>query len=635
MKLRHLLLLVCITIVLTACTFTLAEDVTPPPGYIPPTPMPTLVLVPPQTPNVENGKAIYAEKCAACHGVTGMGDGEQGIQLGVTVPAFGLPEIARPATLAEWFTVVTRGRMDRLMPPFASLNDQERWNVIAYAMSLHTTEEQVAKGKEIFESACKDCSTDFFKDQNKMSAISEVDLARIVNQGNELVPAFGADLSEDDMWAVAAYLRTLSFDTVPAVVEAPASTPTPAAVVATESPAASTESAPPSAEGTPVATEQAAAAVEPTATLLPGFGSISGTIVNETGKDLPSDLKVTLRGYEHGGDMNAGPQEVFSREGTVNPDGSYSFENVEMPESRIFISEVEVDRIAIQSGFMIVEAGTNSLTLPPLTLFGTTDDLSALVMDEVRLFFDYSNGTDTQLFVVYSFRNTGDKTILVELKDGQEIPFIKNPEGTTGQGYEAMQDSEPFVTIDNGFAIPPSENSYGLIAFTSLPKAETFDIAQPFALPVTNLTVFLPEGTEAETTDLTDEGLQNIQSFNFQVYTALNVPADKTIKFTVSGEPKDTVAETPADTTDTNKNLLFGAGALGLAFIVAGAWLYFRDRNRSEEEEADEEQDEFESSEDVLDAIVALDDLHRAKKISDEAYQKRRAELKEILKALM
>ena len=33
--------------------------------------------------------------------------------------------------------------------------------------------------------------------------------------------------------------------------------------------------------------------------------------------------------------------------------------------------------------------------------------------------------------------------------------------------------------------------------------------------------------------------------------------------------------------------------------------------------------------------IIALDNLHRAKKISDESYQKRRAELKEILKEMM
>ncbi|MCK6540891.1 MAG: c-type cytochrome, partial [Anaerolineales bacterium] len=106
MKLR-IAILILLAAFLSACNMSLAEDVTPPPGYIPPTPVPTLVLVPPQTPNIANGEAIYFEKCAACHGETGLGDGPQGIQLGVTVPAFALPEIARPASPAAWYTVVT------------------------------------------------------------------------------------------------------------------------------------------------------------------------------------------------------------------------------------------------------------------------------------------------------------------------------------------------------------------------------------------------------------------------------------------------------------------------------------------------------------------------------------------------
>ena len=75
---------------------------------------------------------------------------------------------------------------------------------------------------------------------------------------------------------------------------------------------------------------------------------------------------------------------------------------------------------------------------------------------------------------------------------------------------------------------------------------------------------------------------------------------------------------------------------MGLALVLAGAWMYLRDRNRGEvEDDAEDEDAEFESSEDVMDAIIALDDLQRARKISDEAYQKRRAELKEILKGKM
>ena len=79
-----------------------------------------------------------------------------------------------------------------------------------------------------------------------------------------------------------------------------------------------------------------------------------------------------------------------------------------------------------------------------------------------------------------------------------------------------------------------------------------------------------------------------------------------------------------------------GAGALGIALILAGAWMYLRDRNRAQEANGEQDEaDEFEASDDVIDAIIALDDLHRAKNISDQGYQKRRAELKEILKGKM
>jgi hypothetical protein len=46
----------------------------------------------------------------------------------------------------------------------------------------------------------------------------------------------------------------------------------------------------------------------------------------------------------------------------------------------------------------------------------------------------------------------------------------------------------------------------------------------------------------------------------------------------------------------------------------------------------EEKSDEFEDPESLMDAIIALDDLHRAGKIPDEAYQQRRNELKDALK---
>lgn len=622
MKFRAIVLLAITTLVITACNFTLAEDITPPPNYVPPTPMATLgPLFPAQAPSTANGELIFAEKCAPCHGESGLGDGEQGIQLGVTVPAFGLPEIARPASPAQWYTVVTQGNMERFMPPFASLSDQERWDVVAYAMTLHTSEEEIAQGKELFEVNCADCSTDFFQDQTTMSTLSGVELARIIKQGNDQVPAFGATLSDDEVWSVAAHLRSLSFDTAP-VVSAPQASATPEAGAETP-------------DGTPLVEETEQAPAEATTVAREGFGTVSGTVENKTGADLPSDFKVTLRGYDHGADPSAGPQEVFSQEGTVAVDGSFVFEDIEMPLNRIFIAELTYDGIELQSGFAIVKEANTSLTLSPITLYNQTENTSALIVDETRIFFEY--GTDVvQVFSVYSFRNPSDEIILVTLNENGEIPFLKSPEGVSGFAYEPMQDSEPFQQIENGFAVPPSEGSYGMIAFGSVPKTNKFEFTQEFVLPASAVTVFVPEGVTVQNSKATDLGVQAIQNFNFRIYEMGNVMAGEKLSLSVSGTPKDSEAASAPGALTSNQNLLIGAGALGVALILAGAWMYLRDRNREEDDGVeDQDEDEFEASEDVMDAIIALDDLHRARKISDEAYQKRRGELKEILKGMM
>ena len=622
--------LVLLGFLLSACNFTLAEDITPPPNYVPPTPAPTLgPLYPAQAPNTENGATIFAEKCAPCHGETGLGDGEQGLQLGVAVPAFGLPEIARSASLAQWYTTVTRGNMERFMPPFTSLSDQERWDVAAYAMTLHTSQEEIEKGKQLFEKNCADCSTDFFKDQSKISPLSEVELARIIKQGNKEVAAFGTNLSDDEVWAVAAYLRTLSFDTAP-VASASTLLPTTERANVVET-AITSDADTPSAEGTMVGTEQIAAT-----NAQAGLGTVSGSVENKTGVDLPSNLKVTLRGYDHGADPSMGPQEVLALEGTVNPDNTFVFENVEIPLNRIFIAELTLEGMNLQSDFAIVKEGDTSVSLPSIMLYNKTEDTSALVIDEARIFFEY--GTDTvQVFNVYSFRNPSDETIVVKLNESSEIPFIKSPEGSSGFGYEPIQDSESFVQTEKGFAIPPSEKAYGLIAFASLPKAKELEFSQEFVLPITTVTVFLPEGVTAKSAQMADLGVQAIQNFNFQIYELDNVSAGDKVAFTVSGTPKEAGSASMPE-TNSNKNLLIGAGALGIALVLAGAWIRVRVREHNrpgEEDDIEDEEDVFESPEDVMDAIIALDDLHRAKNISDEAYHKRRAELKEVLKGKM
>ena len=133
-----------------ACS--LAGDVTPPPALataqmarpLPPVVATSEVIPPDGPPDLTAGAAIYSEKCAACHGVGGLGDGELAANLQYPPAPLGDPAFARTARPQDWYSVVTLGRIDRLMPGFNSLTDQERWDVVGYALSLSSAPEQLA-----------------------------------------------------------------------------------------------------------------------------------------------------------------------------------------------------------------------------------------------------------------------------------------------------------------------------------------------------------------------------------------------------------------------------------------------------------------------------------------------------------
>jgi mono/diheme cytochrome c family protein len=631
MKLRYAIILTTIVLLLSACNFTLAEDVTPPPNYVPPTPAPTMgPLFPANTPNIENGAAIYVEKCLPCHGSTGLGDGPQGKQLPVSVAALGVPDFAQKAKPSDWYLVVTQGNLERFMPPFASLNDQERWDVVTYALTLHTTPDQIAQGKSLFEANCTDCSKSFSSPE-MMSGLSENAIIQLIKEGQGDFPAFGKNFTDEEAAAVAAYVRTLTF-APPAAPVAVAATQTPVSAEtvipsAETTPVDGTQAAVTPEAGTPQAQAKATVTVQPTLTA--GFGTVSGALDNQTGSPLPSDIRVTLRALEHGADPNTGPAEIAALETTAKPDGTFVFENVEMPENRIFIAEATVNGEAYQSEFGVVTAGMTELVVPTIGIFASSEDFSVLTVDSLQIHFDFANETDVQIFGVYTISNPTDNSIRVKMGDQEAIPFIPFPEGSTALGYEATQDTATFVQTADGFAMPPSKTPYGLIAFASYPKADSIVVSQQVVLPISGVSILLPEGLTAKGDKLSDEGIQTIQSTTYHLYTTGALKKDETLEFTISGKPKDTAVN--PDITQ-NKTLLIGVGAFGVVLILAGIWLFMRDRKRVVEVEEEEEDDEFDDPDSLMDAIIALDDLHRAGKLSDEAYQKRREELKIALK---
>lgn len=637
-----------LALLLASCNLSLAADITPPPDYRSPTPPPTLgPLYPAEPPNLERGRAIYAEKCQACHGVSGLGDGPQGKQLPVRVAALGLPEVARPARPDRWFTVVTQGNIERFMPPFMSLSAQERWDVVAYALTLHTSPQEVEEGRQIFERLCDACDTRIFRNQERMAALSDQDLFNWVTKGSAEFAALSG-ITDVDAWKVVAYLRSLSFAMTQAQV---VSTPTQEmGTPATETPVSSVSETPVPSAGTPASATPAVSetpAVDmgtpASATEMPGSSSpatgptesvtaprsgqqvVWGVVEAAAGTQLPFPLQITLRGYDH--EPNAMPVEKVTLTTSLNPDGSYRFEGVEMPSGRIFTAEVQVNGVRYVSPFATISEGQTELNLSPIRVYPVSEDFALLRITQTHVQVDVGEG-QLQVFVVYSILNSGDQTVLVRT-DGTSLPFLRFPPNATQTGIQLTQDSAPLLEADGGFAMPPSMDPYGFIAFYLLPyQNHRVEVEQPFVLASDSVILILPEGMEAKGEGIADAGTRVFQGNSFHLFQKGGVAAGSTLRFSISGKPRATSsASLPASQT-----IWIGVGALGVVLILLGIWFYWRERQSEAAEEL--EAIPYESEEEVLDAILALDDLHRDGKLSDEAYQKRRAELKAILEEM-
>ena len=620
MKLRSTLFIALISVLLAACNMTLAEDVAPPPDYIAPTPQPTLgPTFPAQAPDLQNGASIYADSCAACHGDRGLADGEMSEQLtgqGITIPLLGTTEVAHKATPADWYLMVTLGNMDNFMPPFNSLSDQERWDVVAYAQSLSSTAEQISQGEKLFTKNCADCATDFFADQEGMAALSTDELVSLLTEGGQGLPVLGDSLSEEELQAMAVYLRTLTFGNSSLASE-PASIP----------PDTGATQSPESGQAEDEAPAKGAV-----------LGPVSGAIVGASG-DVPSGLKITLLGFEHAMDASSTPQEVVNQTVESDANGAYIFEDVELFEGRIFLVETTYQGITFQSELAFSEAGMTELTFPDIKVYESTTDSSGLVVEQLHVSFDMAVEDGVQVFELFTISNLSDKAYIFTT-DGTSLPFMPLPEDALNVGLELSQDSAPLMpTEDGGFAIPPSENFYSIIAFFNMPYDKGLELSQPLALPVSSAIVIVPEGIKVKADQLTDEGIQQTQQgANVQMYTASSLSAGTPFEMSLSGKVKS--AATVGNDSNNRQTLLIGAGAFGVVLILAGVWMFLRDRNNSGEDDSEDDENydaeevEFENAEEVMDAIIALDDLHRAKKIPDEAYQLRRAELKVLLKEL-
>jgi mono/diheme cytochrome c family protein len=620
-------------LLLSACSFSLAEDITPPPGAEVPFEQPTQPplsgpLYPIVDPDPSAGRSIYNEKCAPCHGESGLGDGAMAGQLPVPAPALGTDVIARQSSPAAWYMMVTQGNLERRMPPFSSLTDRQRWDVVAYAYSLSNPAQRILAGKTLYEDNCAAChgeigdgagpeaaalsvpATDF-TDQEMMAGISGEQLFQRISEGvGTDMPAFAEQLSEEERWILASYLRSLTFAPRVAVSDAP-ETPT---IAATE--------------------ESAEVQASPTIENVSGFGRVEGQVVSISGGEIPTDLTVTLYGFDQ-------MEQTFTAEAQIDNEGQYSFEEVPLPQGRAFLASTEYEGVAYNSDIVVVDPENSNIALI-IPYYETTTDTSSLSVDRLHLLFEYVDPDILRVVEMYIISNSSDQ-IVVAPEEGQPVLSYSVPEEAINLQFQDGVIGERYIELAEGFgdfaAVRPGAGQHQVIYSYDLPYKNKFDFNQTLDLPVNAVIVLLPEdGIKIKGEHLMEMGTRDVQGSAFQMYTSDLVPAGTDLAIDISGRPRTGGAGL---VLGSNTNLVIGAFAFGLALVLAGGWLYLRNRNGKAAEARQEiEEQLFAGGEDedvdmLLDAILALDDQYKSGQLPEEAYLKRRAELKAQIKEKM
>ena len=199
--------------------------------------------------DVAEGRTIYQENCASCHGATGMGDGPEARRVNPPPPALGDRVVVGDVTPALMYRKIAVGVAGTSMIGWAGkLSPDQRWNVVAYLSTLRAPT-TTAPGEGMYLQRCASChGATGASDGALTQALSKLpvelssfawqversdnQIAAVIREGSNgtaMPPA--RDLSDADMAQLVAHVRSLVLEDVPAIAAAATSAPTDGAAV--------------------------------------------------------------------------------------------------------------------------------------------------------------------------------------------------------------------------------------------------------------------------------------------------------------------------------------------------------------------------------------------------------------------
>ena len=530
-------------------------------------------------PNAEVGLAIFAERCAVCHGETAAGDGQQALDAGLQPPAFADPEYRLNANPQLMFDLISNGNMANGMPPFgvASSNpipEANRWDLIATAYSFGTPPESIALGEELVaeQADVQFPEADYWFTHSNAQAIADL-----------VAGDFGFDgatLSEEERLAVVDYGRSQTYTYID-----------------------------PFAPPEPIA-----------------LGVITGQVINGSTVEPLTEGTANLRGFTF--DL----EEVVNQTTTLDADGKFEFTVTDVPPDLVYLTNVDYGGLSFNSSADQLIRSDPNLEMP-IIVYDSTSNVDGISIQQLHVILNLADG-QLQVSEFYVFNNddtavfvgtSGDPnegTTAISLPAGAENINFQRAFG----GFDSFVPATEVIQTETGWMdtvpIRPGTASANLLVSYDLPYEDGLQLAHPVAYTVNSASATLPNvGIELEGENWIAQGAQATAGGNILSFVNPDMTTTDTLNITLSGKPQLVVDEqgNALLVRDQNRELIIGSIVLLFVLAIAGIVLYrWQHPAMSQQDEADL----------LLYAIADLDDAYEAGELDDSSYQHEREQLK-------
>ena len=343
----------------------------------------------------------------------------------------------------------------------------------------------------------------------------------------------------------------------------------------------------------------------------------------------PENLEIILRGYDE-------MTETYTQTLTFVDGDKIDFEDVPIPLGRVFLATIEYKNATFGSDIFIVEDVNSEINLE-VGYYAPTTDSSILQVDRIHVFIDFVDGQTLEIYQLYIFSNPTSQVLVPEEEGGSVVEFSLPINASNLYVEDNM--SLAYQKTNNGFGIanihPNSTPHQAVFSFQVPYDGKKLDLGIPISMDANAAIVMSPaNGFKMKSDQLEEAGTQDFEGIPYNMFTGSNLKTGTTLDLNLSGSPKgDTSFITAGD--ESKNSLVIGLVGFGAALIIIGLFLWRRNQVDEDEDFFDDEtDDEFEddSAEDIMDAIIALDDQYKSDGLPEGAYRQRRAVLKDKTK---